>query len=151
MPLAALSISAFFLTLPHHVPTTLSPFSTSYDSCAGLLRMVHFALLLLLAQAFLHSGGVMPQQRVDFYYAVLKASGMATFPETEEEVVAALLKAYEKTKLAKCFDPARGTRQARFKINNPGILFNGEFLEVSGFFPFHYPRLAAIPDCERTS
>ena len=56
MPLAALSISAFFLTLPHHVPTTLSPFSTSYDSCAGLLRMVHFALLLLLAQAFLPFG-----------------------------------------------------------------------------------------------
>ena len=63
--------------------------------------MVHFALLLLLAQAFLHRGGVMPQERVDFYHAVLKASGMATFPETEEEVVAALLKAYEKTKLAK--------------------------------------------------
>ena len=46
--------------------------------------MVHFALLLLLAQAFLHSGGVMPQERVDFYHAVLKASGMATFPEAEE-------------------------------------------------------------------
>ena len=61
-------------------------------------------MLLLLAQAFLHSGGVMPQERVDFYHAVLKASGMATFPETEEEVVAALLKAYEKTKLAKCFE-----------------------------------------------
>ena len=49
--------------------------------------MVHFALLLLLAQPFLHSGGVMPQERVDFYHAVLKASGMATFPEEEEEVV----------------------------------------------------------------
>ena len=55
--------------------------------------MVHFALLLLLAQAFLHSGRGMPQERVDFYYAVLKASGLATFPETEEQVVAALLKA----------------------------------------------------------
>ena len=112
----------------------------------GSLCVVAFARAGFPAQC-----GVMPQERVDFYHAVLKASGMATFPETEEEVVAALLKAYEKTKLAKCFDPARGTRQARFKINNPGILFNGEFLEVSGFFPFHYPRLAAIPDCERTS
>ena len=51
--------------------------------------MVYFALLLLLAQAFLHSGGVMPQERVDFYHTVLKASGMADFPQNEEQVVAA--------------------------------------------------------------
>ena len=40
--------------------------------------------------------------------------------------------------MAKCFEAARGNRQARFKINPPGILFNGEFLEVSDLFPFSY-------------
>ena len=74
-----------------------------------------------------------PKRRVDFYHVVLRASGRPSFPDTEEHMVAALQKAYKNDKLPGCFEEARGNRKARFKINTPGIVFNGEELGNFGY------------------
>ena len=72
------------------------------------------------------------------YHVVLRASGQATFPDKVEDVVSALQKAYKNRKdldLPNCFDRQAPPRKPRFKINPPGIVFNGESLQVRALPP----------------